>query len=163
MSIDTNTSTIPSRTLELTFRAARLPLTAVETVTRRRGTDWPPAIAFTRVEGAMFQVAAGVLNDDALAAEGKRLQAAAIKAVADATAEAIEKIAASTEKPGGATAVQLKVAEKAVDAFGSLARTTNAMIVPADLSGVSGLLASAMGVMKGVPALKAGAVDIPAA
>lgn len=90
-----------------------------------------------------------------LRAEG---EAAAIRAVADATAEALAKVAEATEKPGGKTAVELKVAEKAVEAYGELARKTNAMIVPADLSGVSGLLATAMGVMKGVTAPTAGGV-----
>jgi regulator of protease activity HflC (stomatin/prohibitin superfamily) len=87
-----------------------------------------------------------------LRAEG---EAAAITTVASATATAIANVAEATEKPGGAMAVQLKVAEKAVDAFGNLARTTNALIVPADLGGVSGLLATAMGVMKGTPTVTA--------
>jgi regulator of protease activity HflC (stomatin/prohibitin superfamily) len=43
-------------------------------------------------------------------------EAAAIAAVAEATAEAIRKIAAAIEQPGGEQAVQLKVAERAVDA-----------------------------------------------
>src|SRR5437667_9889785 len=49
--------------------------------------------------------------------------AAAIVAVADATADAIRKVAASIREPGGEQAVQLKVAEKAIDAYGNLAKT----------------------------------------
>ena len=45
--------------------------------------------------------------------------AQSITAVADATAGAIERIAAAIRQPGGAEAVQLKVAEKAVDAYRS--------------------------------------------
>ena len=79
-------------------------------------------------------------------------EAAAITAVADATADAIRKIAASIEEPGGGQAVQLKVAEKAIDAYGQLAKTTNTMIVPGNMTEVSGLIATAMAVMqRGAP------------
>src|SRR3989441_6885753 len=44
-------------------------------------------------------------------------EAAAIVAVADATSEAIRKIAEAIRSPGGEQAVQLKVAEKAVEAY----------------------------------------------
>ena len=71
-------------------------------------------------------------------------QAAAIGAVADATAEAIRKIAAAIQQPGGQEAVNLKVAEKAVEAYAELARTNNTMIVPGNMSEVSGLIGTAM-------------------
>jgi regulator of protease activity HflC (stomatin/prohibitin superfamily) len=76
-------------------------------------------------------------------------EAAAITAVADATADAIRKIAASIEQPGGAAAVQLKVAEKAVEAFAQLAQKNNTMIVPGNMSEVSTLIGTAMTLMKG--------------
>ncbi|MBN4659009.1 paraslipin, partial [Escherichia coli] len=50
-------------------------------------------------------------------------EAAAITAVADATAEAIRKIPAAISAPGGQDAVNLKVAEKAVEAYAQLAKT----------------------------------------
>lgn len=75
-------------------------------------------------------------------------EAAAIIAVADATAEAIAKVAEAIEKPGGLMAVQLQVAERAVDAFGSLAKTSTTMIVPSSVSEVGGLIASAMSLIK---------------
>jgi regulator of protease activity HflC (stomatin/prohibitin superfamily) len=75
-------------------------------------------------------------------------EAAAITAVAEATADAIRKIAASIEQPGGGQAVQLKVAEKAIEAYGQLAKTTNTMIVPGNMTEVSGLIATAMAVMQ---------------
>ncbi|MBL0089093.1 MAG: paraslipin [Ideonella sp.] len=81
--------------------------------------------------------------------------AAAITAVADATADAIRKIAASIQQPGGEEAVQLKVAEKAIEAYAHLARTNNTMIVPGNMTEVSGLIATAMAVMKGQPAVRA--------
>ncbi len=74
--------------------------------------------------------------------------AAAIVAVADATADAIRKVAEAIRQPGGEQAVQLKVAQQAVDAFALLAQKNNTMIVPSNLAEVSGLIASAMALMK---------------
>jgi len=76
-------------------------------------------------------------------------QAAAITALADATAGALRQVAQAIQSPGGEHAVQLKVAERAVDAFAQLAKTNNTLIVPSNLGEVSGLIASAMSVMKG--------------
>ena len=71
-------------------------------------------------------------------------QASAMIMVASATADAIRKVAQAIHEPGGEQAVQLKVAEKAVEAYAQLARTNNTMIVPGNMSEVSGLIASAM-------------------
>ena len=71
-------------------------------------------------------------------------EAAAIVAVAEATAEGIRKVAEAIRQPGGEQAVQLKVAQQAVDAFAQLAQKNNTMIVPSSLGEVSGLIASAM-------------------
>jgi regulator of protease activity HflC (stomatin/prohibitin superfamily) len=71
-------------------------------------------------------------------------EAAAIVAVAEATAEGIRKVADAIRQPGGEQAVQLKVAQQAVDAFAQLAQKNNTMIVPSSLGEVSGLIASAM-------------------
>lgn len=76
-------------------------------------------------------------------------EAAAIVAVAEATSEAIRKVAAAIREPGGEQAVQLKVAEKAVDAYGNLARTNNTMIVPGNMTEVSTLIGTAMTLLKG--------------
>jgi regulator of protease activity HflC (stomatin/prohibitin superfamily) len=76
-------------------------------------------------------------------------EAAAITAVADATADAIRKIAAAIQQPGGEQAVQLKVAEKAVDAYGQLAKANNTMIVPGNMSEVAALVGTAMALFKG--------------
>jgi len=78
-------------------------------------------------------------------------EAAAIVAVADATADAIRKIAEAIRSPGGDQAVQLKVAERAVEAFSHLAQKNNTMIVPANMSEVSALIGTAMTLMRGKP------------
>ena len=72
-------------------------------------------------------------------------EAEAIKAVADATAQAIERVAAAIRQPGGEQAVQLKVAEKAVDAYSRLAsEATTTLVVPSNMTEVSSLITSAM-------------------
>jgi regulator of protease activity HflC (stomatin/prohibitin superfamily) len=75
-------------------------------------------------------------------------EASAILSIAVATAEAIRKTAAAIQEPGGMDAVNLKVAEQYVDAFGKLAKTNNSIIVPANLGDMSGLIASALQVVK---------------
>ncbi|MBT9597545.1 MAG: paraslipin [Vitreoscilla sp.] len=77
-------------------------------------------------------------------------EAAAIATVAEASAEAIRKIAAAIQSPGGEQAVQLKVAEKAVDAYAQLAQKNNTMIVPGNMTEVAALVGSAMSLMRGV-------------
>ena len=71
--------------------------------------------------------------------------AAAITEMANATALAIERIASAIRQPGGDQAVQLKVAEQAVIAYSKVAQDAKTtLIVPGNLSEVSGLIASAM-------------------
>jgi len=75
-------------------------------------------------------------------------QANAIMAIATATAEGIRRVAESIEKPGGFQAVQLRVAEQYITQFGNLAKVGNTLIVPATLTDVSGMIASAMTVIR---------------
>jgi len=75
-------------------------------------------------------------------------QASAILAVADATAEGIEKVAAAIQKPGGFEAVQLRVAEQYIGQFGALAKASNTMILPANVSDVGSMIAMAMNVIR---------------
>ena len=72
-------------------------------------------------------------------------EAESIKAVAEANAQAIERVAAAIRQPGGEQAVQLKVAEKAVDAYSQVASdATTTLIVPSNMTEVSALIGSAM-------------------
>ena len=78
-------------------------------------------------------------------------EAASITAVAEATALAIERVAAAIRQPGGEQAVQLKVAEKAVEAYGKVAAdATTTLIVPSNMSEVSALIGSAMKMVQAV-------------
>ena len=71
-------------------------------------------------------------------------QAAAIRAVASATAEGIRQVADAIRTDGGIEAVQLRVAEQYVTQFGQIARHTNTVVVPANVSDVAGMIAAAM-------------------
>lgn len=66
--------------------------------------------------------------------------ASEIEMVAVATAKGIREIAKSINEEGGMNAVNLRVAEKYLVEFGKLAKTNNTMIVPADLSDISGII-----------------------
>ena len=72
-------------------------------------------------------------------------EAASILAVAEANAQAIERVASAIRQPGGADAVQLKVAEKAVEAYSRVASdASTTLIVPSDMGQVASLITSAM-------------------
>ncbi|KQV52376.1 SPFH domain-containing protein [Massilia sp. Root335] len=75
-------------------------------------------------------------------------EAAAIIALADASASALRQVGEAIRAPGGIDAVNLRVAEHYVDAFGKLAKTNNSIIVPADMGDMSGLIASALTIVK---------------
>ncbi|MFC5512041.1 SPFH domain-containing protein [Massilia jejuensis] len=75
-------------------------------------------------------------------------EASAIVALAEASATALRQVGAAVREPGGEAAMNLRVAEHYVDAFGKLAKTNNAIIVPANLGEMSGLIASALQIVK---------------
>ncbi|QYY30076.1 MULTISPECIES: SPFH domain-containing protein [Cupriavidus] len=80
-------------------------------------------------------------------------EAAAILAVAEANAQAIQKIGQAIRVDGGMEAVNLKVAEEYVTAFGNLAKQGNTLIVPGDLGEMSSMIASALQIVKGQKAV----------
>ncbi|MFN3731861.1 SPFH domain-containing protein [Comamonas testosteroni] len=72
-------------------------------------------------------------------------EASAITTVAEATGQALERVATAIRQPGGEQAVQLKVAESAVEAYSKVAADANTtLVIPANMTEVSGLIASAM-------------------
>lgn len=75
-------------------------------------------------------------------------EAEALRLVADATADAINRIAGAIRTDGGLEAVNLKVAEQYIAAFGKLAKENNTIIMPSNVADVGGLVASALSVVK---------------
>lgn len=74
--------------------------------------------------------------------------AAAILAIAQATAEGLRKVAETIRVPGGQEAVQLRVAEQYIGKFGELAKTNNTLILPATVSDVGSMIALAMSAIR---------------
>lgn len=87
-----------------------------------------------------IQVSEGEKQKRINEAEGRAQE---ILLVAEATAEGIRKVADAVTLPGGAEAMNLKVAQQYIDEFGKLAKTNNTMIIPADLAGMGGMVATA--------------------
>ncbi|WP_111640753.1 stomatin-like protein [Marinimicrobium alkaliphilum] len=72
-------------------------------------------------------------------AEGKARE---IQLIAEATADGIRRVAEAINNEGGQEAVSLRVAEQYVREFGKLAKETNTMILPAELSNIGGAVAA---------------------
>lgn len=70
-------------------------------------------------------------------------EAEAILAVASATAEGLRQVAQALSTQGGNEAMQLRVAEQYVAQFGQIAKEGNTLVVPANLSEISSMLALA--------------------
>jgi regulator of protease activity HflC (stomatin/prohibitin superfamily) len=102
-----------------------------------------------------INVADGQRQAAILASEGQKQsainkaqgEAAAIQLVADATANAVKVVASQIAGPGGMEAANLKVAGQYIEAFGNLAKESNTLIIPANISDVAGVVASAMTVL----------------
>jgi regulator of protease activity HflC (stomatin/prohibitin superfamily) len=75
-------------------------------------------------------------------------QAAAILAVATATAEGIRKVAETIQQPGGVEATQLRVAEQYVRQFGEIAKAGTTVVLPANVADVASMVALATKVFK---------------
>jgi regulator of protease activity HflC (stomatin/prohibitin superfamily) len=78
-------------------------------------------------------------------AEGRAQE---IERVATATAMGIREIALAINEKGGINAVNLRVAEQYINEFGNLAKTNNSLIIPSNVSDISGMIATAMSVIK---------------
>jgi regulator of protease activity HflC (stomatin/prohibitin superfamily) len=76
-------------------------------------------------------------------------EAEAILAVATATAEGLRRVGQSLAGTGGIEAMQLRVAEQYIQQFGRLAdEAMSTLVVPANLSDISSMIALATGVIK---------------
>ncbi len=77
-------------------------------------------------------------------------EAEAILAVAKATAEGIEMVAASIDKAGGEKAVALKLAEQYIAAFSDLAKESNTILLPAQTGDAGSMVAQALSVFNAI-------------
>ena len=78
-------------------------------------------------------------------------QAAAILAVASATAEGLRQFAVVVKEDGGDAAMKLRIAEDYVEQFGKLAQGSNTLVVPANLSDISSMISLATSILQKEP------------
>jgi regulator of protease activity HflC (stomatin/prohibitin superfamily) len=104
---------------------------------------------------AVINNAEGAKQETIKASEARRQQqineaegqASAILAVATATAEGIRRVANAMQDPGGAQAVQLRVAEQYITQFGQLAKESNTLIIPTNAADIASMIGVAMRVI----------------
>jgi regulator of protease activity HflC (stomatin/prohibitin superfamily) len=75
-------------------------------------------------------------------------ESAAILAVATATAEGLRRVAEALRLPGGAEAMQLRVAEQYIGQFGELAKESNTIVLPANVADLGSMIALATKIAK---------------
>lgn len=75
-------------------------------------------------------------------------QAAAILAIASATAEGLSRVAKSLTEEGGESAMKLRVAEDYLEQFGNIAKEGNTLVVPANLADISSMISLATNIVK---------------
>ena len=105
---------------------------------------------------AAVNTAEGAKQEVIKASEARKLQqineaegeAAAIMAVATATAEGLRRVAEAIKVDGGHEAMQLRVAEQYVAQFGELAKKTTTLVLPANTADVGAMIALATQVIQ---------------
>jgi len=105
---------------------------------------------------AKINVAEGTKQEAIKQSEGEKMKrineaegrAKEIELVATATSEGIRRVAAAIQDPGGADAVNLRVAEQYIKEFGNLAKVNNTVIIPSDLGNIAGMVASVTSLLK---------------
>ena len=75
-------------------------------------------------------------------------EAAAILAVANATADGLRQVGIALSGEGGNAAMELRVAQQYLDEFGNLAKSGNTLVVPANLADLSSMIALATNVAR---------------
>jgi regulator of protease activity HflC (stomatin/prohibitin superfamily) len=135
------------------------PGSVLEAMEKQMRAEREKRAEIARSEGekqSLINRAAGERAEAIALSEGEKMKrineadgrAQEILKVAEATAEGIRKVAESLTTPGGHEAANLDVAKKYLDQFGKLAKENNTMILPANLTDVSSMVATAMTTMK---------------
>jgi len=81
-------------------------------------------------------------------------EATAIRVIAEANAAAVRAVGEAIGEKGGMDAANLKVAQQYVEAFASLAKQSNTLIIPGNVSDIGGFVATAMTVLDKARAVK---------
>ncbi|CAF1648942.1 unnamed protein product [Rotaria magnacalcarata] len=124
----------------------------VEAERRKRAT----VLESEGVREAQINKAEGTKQATILASEGFKLEqinnangeAEAIRAKANARAEALKIVADQLQSEQGRNAASFQIAEQYVHAFGNLARTNNTILLPTNTGDMSSMVASALSIYK---------------
>jgi regulator of protease activity HflC (stomatin/prohibitin superfamily) len=119
--------------------------------------------AIAKSEGerqATINRAEGERQDAILRSEGEKQRrineaqgrAQEILAVAQATAAGLKSIAEELKMPGGQEAANLRVAEQYMNEFGKLAKASNTLVIPSNVSDVTGMVLTAMTALQKIQA-----------
>ena len=100
---------------------------------------------------SMINVAEGEKQEAIARSEGEKIKrineaegrGQEIERIASATGKGIREIALAINEKGGMDAVNLRIAEQYLKEFGNLAARNNTMIIPANLTDVAGIVATA--------------------
>jgi len=172
MALDEAATNWGIKVLRYEIKDIQPPRTVLEAMEKQMKAEREKRAEIARSEGekqAILNRAEGDRGEAIFLSEGektKRINEADGKAqeilmVADATAKGIEKVAAALSSPGGRDAANLEVAKQYVGAFGKLAKESNTMIIPGNITDISGMVASAMATLDHVKMKGGQAKDEP--
>jgi regulator of protease activity HflC (stomatin/prohibitin superfamily) len=107
---------------------------------------------------AKINVAEGDRQEYILKSEGEKQRrineaagrASEIEQVANATANGLRAISSAISEENGLNAVNLRIAEQYLNAFGNLAKLNNTLILPSNLTDIAGIVATATSVFNEV-------------
>lgn len=145
------------RCLRYEIRDIQLPSSVVEAMQMQVEAERKKRAAVLQSEGqreAAINVAEGKKQSQILASEARRMEqiniatgeANAIVAKAKARAEGIEKVSLALQQQLGERAASLNVAELYVGAFSNLAKTSNTVVLPANVGDAASMVAQALAV-----------------
>lgn len=155
MALDEAAATWGIKVLRYELKDIKPPRTVLDAMEKQMRAEREKRAEIARSEGekqAIINRAEGNRAEAIALSEGAKTRlinvadgkAQEILRVAEATAEGIRRVAEAIAAPGGMEAARLEVAKKYVEEFGRLAKSNNTMIVPMNLTDLSGMVATAM-------------------
>lgn len=155
MALDEAASNWGIKVLRYEIKDIQPPKTVLEAMEKQMKAEREKRAEIARSEGekqAILNRAEGDRGEAIFLSEGEKIKrineaegrALEILKVAEATAEGIKKVAEALSGPGGKEAANLEVAKQYLNEFGKLAKVNNTMIVPGNLTDLTGMVASAM-------------------
>lgn len=161
MALDEAASNWGIKVLRYEIKDIQPPRTVLEAMEKQMKAEREKRAEIARSEGqkqAILNKAEGDRGEAIFLSEGEKIKrineaegrAQEILRVAEATAQGIAKVAAAMSSPSGHEAANLEVAKSYIEQFGKLAKANNTMIIPSNLTDVSGMVAAAMATIEQV-------------